>query len=86
MRLLSVGRLIEKKGFVFLVEACRLLRASGIEFVCEIVGEGPERGRLEELIKVLSALRSGPAAGFLASNEDRGAPGAEFHLCLSSNP
>lgn len=52
VRLLSVGRLIEKKGFIFLVEACRLLRASGIQFVCEIVGEGPERGRLEELIKV----------------------------------
>ena len=51
VRLLSVGRLIEKKGFVFLVEACRILRASGVEFVCEIVGEGPERGRLEELIK-----------------------------------
>ena len=51
VRLLSVGRLIEKKGFAFLVEACRLLHSSGIDFVCEIVGEGPERGRLEELIQ-----------------------------------
>jgi colanic acid/amylovoran biosynthesis glycosyltransferase len=51
VRLLSVGRLIEKKGFAFLVEACRLLRWSGIDFVCEIVGEGPERPRLEELIQ-----------------------------------
>jgi colanic acid/amylovoran biosynthesis glycosyltransferase len=50
VRLLSVGRLVEKKGFAFLVEACRLLRSSGIDFVCEIVGEGPERGLLEELI------------------------------------
>ncbi|HEX3445101.1 MAG TPA: glycosyltransferase family 4 protein [Chthoniobacterales bacterium] len=51
VRLLSVGRIIEKKGFVFLVEACRLLRCSGFDFVCEIVGEGPERPRLEELIQ-----------------------------------
>jgi colanic acid/amylovoran biosynthesis glycosyltransferase len=51
VRLLSIGRLIEKKGFAFLVEACNLLHSSGIDFVCEIVGEGPERGRLEELIK-----------------------------------
>ena len=51
MRLLSIGRLIEKKGFAFLVEACHLLHSSGIDFVCEIVGEGPERGRLEELIQ-----------------------------------
>ena len=51
VRLLSIGRLIEKKGFAFLVEACHLLHSSGIDFVCEIVGEGPERGRLEELIQ-----------------------------------
>jgi len=51
VRLLSIGRLIEKKGFAFLIEACRLLHASGIDFSCEIVGEGPERGRLEELIQ-----------------------------------
>lgn len=51
VRLLSVGRLIEKKGFVFLVEACRMLSSSGLNFTCEIVGEGPERRRLEELIR-----------------------------------
>jgi colanic acid/amylovoran biosynthesis glycosyltransferase len=51
VRLLTVGRLIEKKGFAFLIEACHLLHSSGIEFVCRIVGEGPERGRLEELIQ-----------------------------------
>ncbi len=51
VRLLSIGRLIEKKGFAFLVEACHRLHSSGIDFVCEIVGEGPERGRLEELIQ-----------------------------------
>lgn len=51
MRLLSIGRLIEKKGFIFLIEACRLLRSSGIPFVCQIVGEGPEHGRLDGLIR-----------------------------------
>jgi colanic acid/amylovoran biosynthesis glycosyltransferase len=51
VRLLSIGRLIEKKGFAFLIEACHLLRTSGVDFVCEIVGEGPERGHLEELIQ-----------------------------------
>jgi colanic acid/amylovoran biosynthesis glycosyltransferase len=51
VRLLSIGRLIEKKGFRFLIETCRLLRSSGFPFVCQIVGEGPEHGRLEELIQ-----------------------------------
>jgi colanic acid/amylovoran biosynthesis glycosyltransferase len=51
VRLLTVGRLIEKKGFRFLIEACRLLRSSGFPFVCQIVGEGPEHDRLQEMIQ-----------------------------------
>lgn len=51
VRLLSIGRLIEKKGFRFLIEACHLLRSSRLPFVCQIVGEGPERDRLEKLIR-----------------------------------
>ena len=52
VRLLSIGRLIEKKGFKFLIEACRLLRSSGFSFVCQIVGEGPEHSHLQEAIEV----------------------------------
>lgn len=36
--ILSVGRMVEKKGFTYLVEACRLLRDRGYEFNCRIVG------------------------------------------------
>ena len=39
--LVSVGRLIEKKGFGDLIAACALLKARGVNFRCEIVGEGP---------------------------------------------
>jgi glycosyltransferase involved in cell wall biosynthesis len=42
--------LIEKKGHDVLIEACALLAASGSQVRCEIVGEGPERPRLEALI------------------------------------
>ncbi len=38
---LSVGRLIEPKGFRYLLRACRLLRDRGVEFTCEIIG-GPQ--------------------------------------------
>jgi glycosyltransferase involved in cell wall biosynthesis len=37
--LLSVGRLVEKKGFDQLVAACALLKQRGLEFRCLIVGE-----------------------------------------------
>ena len=37
-RILSVARLVEAKGLVYLLEACRALRESGYRFRCEIVG------------------------------------------------
>jgi glycosyltransferase involved in cell wall biosynthesis len=39
--IVSIGRLIEKKGFADLIDACRLLKPRGRDFVCEIIGEGP---------------------------------------------
>lgn len=45
--ILSVGRLVEKKGFDDLIAACALLRDAGIAFRCRIVGEGPLRSKLE---------------------------------------
>jgi len=39
--IVSIGRLIEKKGFADLISACRLLKPRGRDFVCEIIGEGP---------------------------------------------
>lgn len=48
--IVSVGRLIEKKGFPDLIEACRLLRERVFQFHCEIIGEGPLESRLREQI------------------------------------
>ena len=47
LRILSVGRLIEFKGFQDLIASCHLLRERGMPFSCEIVGEGPLREELE---------------------------------------
>jgi glycosyltransferase involved in cell wall biosynthesis len=50
---LAVGRLIEKKGFADLIRACALLSGEGREFRCRIVGKGPLRDALCELIQEL---------------------------------
>jgi glycosyltransferase involved in cell wall biosynthesis len=42
-KILAVGRLVEQKGFVHLVEACRLLKEKGRDLDCQIIGEGPLR-------------------------------------------
>jgi glycosyltransferase involved in cell wall biosynthesis len=47
MRLLSVGRLVAFKGFDVLIDACAALRNRGVDFECEIIGDGPLRAELE---------------------------------------
>lgn len=39
--IVAVGRLVEKKGFADLIDACALLRAKGLPFRCRIIGDGP---------------------------------------------
>ncbi len=48
--ILSVGRLCEKKGFQYLIRACRLLKDHGHSFRCQIVGYGELREQLQRLI------------------------------------
>lgn len=50
VRLLSVGRLVAFKGCNVLIDACSELRRNGLEFACEIIGDGPLRGALETQI------------------------------------
>jgi glycosyltransferase involved in cell wall biosynthesis len=51
--IVAVGRLVEKKGFVDLVHACRRVLDGGHDFGCEIYGEGP---LLEALLGMVSDL------------------------------
>jgi colanic acid/amylovoran biosynthesis glycosyltransferase len=48
--ILGVGRLVEKKGFRYLIAACELLARRGYAFECEIVGDGPEAAALQRQI------------------------------------
>ncbi len=51
--ILAVGRLVEKKGFSDLVLACKVLAIRGIDFRCEIIGQGPLEGALRAQIEAL---------------------------------
>ena len=48
--LIAAGRLVGKKGFDTLVEACAILRSQRVDFQCRIHGDGPERDTLTRLI------------------------------------
>jgi colanic acid/amylovoran biosynthesis glycosyltransferase len=49
--IVSSGRLVEKKGFLYLVDACHLLKQRGILFKCTIGGNGPQEVEIRERIK-----------------------------------
>ncbi len=48
--LFTAARLHKEKGLDILIRALAQLKAKGVEFVCEIAGEGEERPELERLI------------------------------------
>jgi colanic acid/amylovoran biosynthesis glycosyltransferase len=45
---LAVGRLVEKKGYHILLDACRILRDRQVDFQCVLVGDGAQREQLLE--------------------------------------
>ncbi len=50
LRILAVGRFVEKKGFPVLIEACGVLRQRGVPFTCDLIGSGTQQALLEDLI------------------------------------
>jgi colanic acid/amylovoran biosynthesis glycosyltransferase len=52
-RILSSGRLVEKKGFAILIDACKQLADRGEEFECVIGGNGPLQAELQARIERL---------------------------------
>ncbi len=53
-RIISIGRLVAFKGFEYLIDACAKLARRGLNFTCEIIGDGPLRGDLEAKIRKLN--------------------------------
>ena len=51
--IVSVGRLVKMKGFDLLIEASRRLLDNGIDHRVFILGDGPEKSRLEEQVHEL---------------------------------
>src|SRR5437016_5660548 len=48
--MLAVGRLHAVKDHAFLIRACKIVKERGLEFLCIIAGEGPQRAALQRLI------------------------------------
>lgn len=51
LNIICVASFGEVKGHKYLIKACRILRARGVDFVCSLVGDGPLRREIEALIE-----------------------------------
>ena len=68
-QVLAAGRLVEKKGFIHLIDACGLLRDQKIDFSCTIIGDGPEYQRLKQRIDSLKLQHHVVLAGYASQAE-----------------
>ncbi len=70
-RLVSVGRFASQKGHFVLVEAAARLRSRGYDFELVIIGDGPLRPAIEELIGRLGLQEYVRITGYLGTDEVR---------------
>lgn len=76
-RLVCVARLSPEKGLDVLVQAASVLRGEGLAFELSVLGDGPERERLEALVHELDLSEHVHFEGWKS--------GAEVHACLLSS-
>lgn len=66
-RLLAVGRLVKQKNFTYLIDTCAKLKDADFSFQLIILGEGPERHKLEKQINELNIWDCIKLQGFCAN-------------------
>lgn len=52
--ILSIGRLIQRKGYDYLLQAGKILKDEGVRFELTIIGSGPEEKNLRQMITELN--------------------------------
>jgi len=83
-QILSVGRLVPEKGHAVLIEALALLHERGLPARLTLVGDGPERARLEAQAQRLQIDRYVTFAGSVGQDHIRQHYAAADVFCLPS--
>lgn len=83
--LISVGRLVPYKGVDVILQALARLVSSGFDLTLEVIGQGPERTRLEQLSRDLRVQDRVRFTGHLRSHADvlRAIASAEIFVSAS---
>ncbi len=69
--ILSASQLVERKGILYLVEACAILKGRGLSFRCRIAGDGSQRPVLEAAIQRLGLTQEVELTGRYVQSQMR---------------
>ena len=69
--ILSASQLVERKGMLYLIEACAILKSRGFSFRCMIAGDGEEREFLDSHVKELDLSSEVQFSGVYSQSELR---------------
>jgi len=67
--ILAAGRLIDKKGFDTLIDACAVLRERGVSFACRIFGTGPLMTELQRRVEAAGLAASVDLPGWAPAGQ-----------------
>jgi colanic acid/amylovoran biosynthesis glycosyltransferase len=84
LQILNVGRLVSVKGHAVLIEAASLARQKGVPVHLTIVGEGPTRPELEQLIRANDLPSLVKLAGAMGQDEILELYRSSDVFCMSS--
>ncbi len=70
LKIRSSGRLVEKKGFEYLIDSCQILRQRGIPFECVLAGSGPLEQELRQRVDQLKLNDCVKLTGTAVKQED----------------
>jgi colanic acid/amylovoran biosynthesis glycosyltransferase len=86
VRFLTIGRLVDKKGHAYAIEAFRRVLDAGLRATYAIVGDGPKRSELERLIAALGLADSVALLGARTQEDIIGlAESADIFLLASTS-
>lgn len=66
---LTIGRLVERKGIDNAIEALNLIKQKYQDFIYLVIGKGPDKNRLNELIKEYSLEDNVKIVGYVSDSE-----------------
>lgn len=82
LNIVSIGRFMPQKAFLRLIEVCRKLKQEGLKFRMVLLGEGPEKEKVESLVKEYRLAEEVVLAGY-KDNPYPYIKNADLLLCAS---